>query len=457
MSVAPDPSRLFTRVRPYLGDGSSLLIVLQAATNVLRLGSNLVLTRLLAPEAFGVVAIVVSIWYVLTMLSDLGLRSYVTRHLTADDRLVQTVWTVRFIRNIGLAAIMFAGADFFANLYSTPEVSPAIRVGSAFILLEGLTSLAFFTNERERRVIRLTLIDFTRSVIAATVTIGAAYFLRNYWAIVISMFASSFFALVISYTVLKGPLVRFRLDREHLLDLWRFCRFVIPASMISIILTQTDKFFLARFFPLAELGKFMLATALALAIRTVMNEYVLRVFYPRFARINREEPEKAAGAFYALRRQVMLLLAFGAGGIIGGADLVVRILFNDNYLGAGFYLAILCLHPLAKLSSFPAVQALIAKGFIHITLIANILRLTWVLIAAPLAYYQIGPLAVIVVMSLTEVVMLPFFWWHLRRHGLLKVSEELFIFGAAGAGFMIGYALDGAARAAVAAGLIPAF
>ncbi len=457
MSVVPDPSRLASRVRPYLGDGSSLLIILQAATSVLRLGSNLILTRLLAPEAFGVVAIVVSIWYVLLMLSDLGLRAYVTRHPTAGDELVQTVWTIRFIRNIFLAAIMFVGAEFFASLYSAPEVSPAIRVASAFIFVEGFTSLGFFTNERARRVIRLTLIDFAKFLFTATVTIIAAYFLRNFWAIIVSMFVSSIFTLVVSYTLLKGPPIRFRLDREHVIDLWRFCRYVIPASMISIVLTQTDKFFLAKFFPLAELGKFMLASALAMTILTVMNEYVKRVFYPHFAEANRKAPEKAADMYYASRRQVMLLLAFGAGGVIGGAELIIRILFNDNYLGAGFYLAILCLQPLARLSSSPAEHALVAKGFIRIALIANILRLAWVLAAAPVAFFQIGPLAVIVVMSLTDVVLLPFFWWQLHRRGLLKVSEELFIFGAAAVGYLIGFAIDWAAHAAITAGLIPAF
>lgn len=457
LSVVPDPSQLASRVRPYLGDGSSLLIVLQATSSALRLGSNLILTRLLIPEAFGVVAIVSSIWYVLVMLSDLGLRAYVTRHPTADDALVQTVWTIRFIRNVGLAAIMFVGAGFFANLYSAPEVSPAIRVASTFILIEGLTSLSLLTGERERRVVRLTVIDFVKFLFTSIITIVAAYFLRNFWAIIIAMFVSSVFTLVVSYTLVKGPPIRFRLHREHALDLWRFCRFVIPSSMISIVLTQTDKFFLAKFFPLAELGKFMLASALAMTILTVISEYVMRVFYPRFAQVIREAPEKATEEFYTSRRQVMLLLAFGAGGVIGAAELIVRILFNDNYLGAGFYLAILCLQPLARLSSYPAEQALIAKGFIRITLVANILRLIWVLGAAPIAYFQIGPLAVVVVMSLTEIVLLPFFWWQQRRRGLMKVSEELFIFGTAALGYIIGFSVDWAAHAAIAAGLIPAF
>ncbi len=457
LSVAHEPPPLVARVRPYLGDGSSLLIGLHAATSVLRLGSNLILTRLLAPEAYGVVAIVTSISYVLTMVSDMGLRAYITRHPTADDGLIQTVWTVRLIRNVVLAVIMFAGADFFASLYSAPQVSAAIKVASALFLIDGLASMAFLTSERERRVVRLTLIDFSRFLFVTSVTIVAAYFLRNYWAIVISMFVSSVFSVVVSYTLVKGAPVRFRLNRKHALDLWRFSRYVIPASMISIVLTQTDKFFLAKFFPLAELGKYMLASALAMTVLSIINQYVMRVFYPKFAQTYREEPEKAADVFYSARRQITLLLAFGVGGVIGGAELIVRVLFNDLYLGAGFYLAILCLRPLAKLSSFPAEQAIIAKGYIRIPLLANILRLAWVLVAGPIAYFYMGPLAVVVVMSLTEIVLLPFFWWYQRRRNIMNVSEELFIFGIAAVGFIIGFALDATVHGLIASGRLPSF
>ncbi len=457
LSVVADPGRFISRIKPYLGDGSSLLIGMSGATSILRIGSNVILTRLLAPEAYGMAAIVTSVAYVLVMMSDMGLRAYVTRHPTADDKLIQTVWTVRLLRNVVLALIMFLGAGAFANFYSTPEVTPAIRIASLLFLIDGAGSLWLMTSERNRRVIRLTLIDFARFVFVTLSAIAAAYFLRNFWAIIISMFVGQILSLLISYTLVKGPPIRFVLDRKHILDLWSFCRYVIPASMISIVLTQTDKFFLAKFFPLAELGKFMLASAIAVTISNLLGNYTMRVFFPRFAEAHRNDPTKTLSMFYADRRQVTLLLAFGVGGVIGGADTIVRVLFNDLYIGAGFYLAILCLAPLAKMSSLPTENAIITKGFIRISLIANILRLVWVLVAGPIAFFQAGPLAVVVVMSLTEIMLLPFFWWQQKRHDLLMVSEELFIFGAAAVGFLIGYVGNAAIHALISAGYLPSF
>lgn len=457
MSVVHEPRKLYQRIKPHLGDGSTLLIGQHAANVFIRLLSNIILTRLLAPEAYGVVGIVTSISYILIMVSDMGLRAYITRHKTASPEAIQTIWTIRLIRNIALAAIMFIGAEVFASLYSAPEVTLAIRISSALFLIEGFAALSHFTTERERRVIRLTFIDFSRLIFVTLITLVAAYFLRSYWAIIISMFFGSLFSLVVSYTLLKGPPVRLRFDMAHARELWRFSRIVIPASIISIVLTQTDKFFLARFFPLAELGKFMLATTIAMAVQGVLTQYVMRVFYPKFAETHRQHPDQSRAVFHSAKRNIILFLAFGVGGLIGGAELLTRILFNDNYLGAGFYLSILCLQPLGKLSSFPAEQALIAKGFIRISLMANILRLLWVFSAGVFAYFQWGPLAVVIVMSMTEIILLPFFWRAQHRHNLLNMREEFYIFALAGVGFSIGFACNAFINGLIAAGHIPSF
>ncbi len=433
------------------------MIGAHGAQTFLRLGSNLVLTRLLTPEAFGVVGIITSVTYILQLVSDMGLRSYIVRHKDARPELMQTVWTIRLVRNIVLSVIMFAGADLFAQAYNAPEVATALRIASAIFILDALSSFGFVFTERHRQVIRLTSVEFIRFLVTTATAIIAAFFLRSYWAIVISMFAGSLFSLVASYSVLRGPKVRLRLEQGHFKDLWSYWRYIIPASIITIILTQSNVFLVANFFPIAELGKFTIAATLTAAVFGLTQAYTMRVFFPRFAHAHRTAPDTELEVYYGVRRQVTLLFAFGVGGIIGGADLLVKILYNELYLGAGLYLSILCLRPLARLSTAPAEQAIVAKGFIRISLIANILRLAWVAVAAPVAYFQFGPIAVIVAMALADVALWPFFLYQQKRFGLLRLREEAVLLLFAGVGALIGYGAYRAALAAISAGAIPDF
>lgn len=452
-----NPKLVFARVRPALGDGTSSLIVLHGLTAFLRLGSNLVLTRLVAPEAFGVIAIVTSVLYVLTMMMDFGIGSFITRHKTADDRLLETVWTVRFIRNVFLAILIFLGADEFAALYANPEVADAIRVSALLVLLSAVEPLSYATAQRERRVLRLSFIEFARFLITTGVTLIAAYYLRNYWAILIGMMSGACFSLIATYRLIPHRPIKARLNRAHILDLWHFSKYILPSSLISIVLMQADKFLVANFFPLDELGKYMLALMIARAINQLVSQYHVRVFFPLIAQLEREEPSRVSVMFYESRRRLTLLLAFGVGGLIGGAQLVVQVLFNDLYLGAGFYLSLVGIGCLARLITQPALQALLAKGFVRTTLVSNLLRLAWLIAFGPAAYFVWGPVGVIIAVALMEAAIVPYLWWRQTRHDIFSISQEALMLTVAAVGALIGYAAYRASQMLIELGYLPQF
>lgn len=452
-----DTKTVYARIRPAFGDGTSSLIGLSGLRSVLRLGSNLILTRLLAPEAFGVMAILMSVMYILTMLTDLGFKAYVTRHENANDELLKTVWTVRFLRNILLSSVMLLGAGAFAHLYANPEVAPAIMVMAAIFSIESVASLAFETGQRERRVLRISFVEFGKFLITSIVTLIAAVFLRNYWAVVVGMFAGSFYLVFASYVLIPSRPVGFRLNRDDLVDLWRFSKYVIPSSMITIVLMQADKILVANLFPLAELGKYMLAVTITQAVTVVIVSYTNRVFFPLMAQTEREDPASAGRVFYDSRLRLTLFLAFAIGGLIGGGPLAAQILFNDNYLGTGLYLSILAVGCLSALIARPALSGLVAKGYIRTNLIVSILKLIWLMVAVPAAYHFWGAIGIIIAFALAEAAILPYLWRRQMQYGLFDFRFEALIFAAAGAGALIGYAAYRAAGALIALGVLPQF
>ena len=457
MSAVNRYRALAARIRPALGDGSQVLIAAHVTRMALRVLSSMIVTRLLAPEAYGVIGIINSIAYILNMVSDMGLRAYVIRHKDAGDEAMQTVSTVRLLRNTVLFLIMFVGAGLFADLYNAPEITLAIRVCAFPFLLDGLCSLAVNTTERNRGVIRLTAIDFAKFLLMTLTTIVAAYFLRTYWAIVIAMFVSSSFGLFASYVLLKGPPVRFRLDMEHVRELWKFWRIIIPASIVAIFMMQANTVVIARYFPIAELGMFTIASTLAMAGSGLVNEYSIRVFMPRFAEADRKDSEAAKKDYYDAKRVIMLLFAFGIGGLMGGGELLVRILYNDEYLGAGLYLSLLSFGMLGQLFATPAEQAIVTKGFVRVALHANLIRMGWMVAAGVTAYVLWGPIALVAVLCLSQLAAVPYLFWHLNRYGLLRLKEEGIVMASALAGAAVGFGINSGVVALIANGVIPKF
>ncbi len=105
---------------------------------VTRLGSSLVLTRVLQPEAYGVIAILVSVLYVVANLVDTNVTIFLVRDKNGENpRYINTAWTLRFCRNILSCAAVFAGAPFIATkIYNVPDLILPLRVFSLIFLIE---------------------------------------------------------------------------------------------------------------------------------------------------------------------------------------------------------------------------------------------------------------------------------------------------------------------------------
>ncbi len=97
----------------WLGSGN---VAEQAA----RFGRNMILTRLLAPEAFGALAIVLSAGGVLQSFTDIGVREGLVQNPNGgEDHYVNTAWWLGFGRAVSLAAVLFAVAPLVARFYGT--------------------------------------------------------------------------------------------------------------------------------------------------------------------------------------------------------------------------------------------------------------------------------------------------------------------------------------------------
>lgn len=453
-----NPAFTITGARKAIAANSvPVLVTTIAATNVLRIISNLVLTRLLAPEAFGVVGVLSSITVILQMLTDMGYHAFLVRAREAGGRLLDVVWTLRLARSAILTIIMFAGAGALAAAFDKPELETPIRAASFLFLFEGARSLHPILAERARRVSYVTVLEFAAYLLQLAITIAAAFVLKSFWAILVGMYAGAFVVAAFSYVLYPGGPHRIQFDRRIGGELWRFARVVVVSSAITLVVSQADKIFIGRTLTLDEFGLYMLAVNLTLAAQGLIRAYVLRVLFPLFAETAREAADALARIYYAARRRMTLILAFLLGGGVGGGPLLVRILFDDRYLGSGVFVSLLCLAPLFSLMTLPAEQLLIALGRIRSALEANVVRLAWIVVAAPLGLHHYGVVGLVAAFALIEFAAAIYWQARLRKSGYFDWREEAAPLAAALVGACIGFGADRLAAHLIATGGLPAF
>src|SRR5580698_10722168 len=156
--------------------GGTWTMVGYGASQVLRLASALTLARMLAPQAFGLVALVNVFLSGLEMLSDLGIGMDVVQHPRGDDPVfINTAFIIQVGRGIVLWAVAMGLAYPFTRFYHQPAVFSLLIVGALSVLLRGFTSGSIWGLTRHVQLAKYNLL-----------TVGSdffGFFVSVLWAI----------------------------------------------------------------------------------------------------------------------------------------------------------------------------------------------------------------------------------------------------------------------------------
>lgn len=335
------PARLLT---PFRGGGLSARIARGTVFTLLgfggqtalRLASNLVLTRLLFPEAFGLMALVGVVLTGAAMFSDLGIRGAVVRDPRgADPAFLRTAFTLQILRGLALGAVVLALAGPAARFYDAPGLDGLLRLAALAPVLQGLNSVGLMTANREIATGRLTALALGGQAFGIAVTILLAAWLGTVEALVWGMLAGGAAMALASHLVLPGPGLRPALERDAILRMTHFGKFIFLSTVAGFFIAQGDRLILGRFVPLETLAIYTIGFTLAampVALGQALNE---RIFFPLYARRPPgESASNKAGADRVRRRVTAGLLAALAALALAG-DPLVHLLYDARYAAAG--------------------------------------------------------------------------------------------------------------------------
>lgn len=416
----------------------TMLIAFTAATILLRLGGNIVLTRLLDPQAFGVVGVIVSVMIVLTMLSDLGVFDFVIRHRKGADRhFLDVIWTIRLGQSGLQTAAMLACAWPIALFLGKPELAAPIAATAPLFLLNALCPMSLLLAQREGRVRATCAVELIALVIQIGANLALTLVMPDYRALVIGLYVSAVARIGLTYLIIGGgsrPAWDHGLAREFL----GFSRWIMASTVVTLLITQSDKILFARLFSVADFGVYMLPANLALAVQPFGRNYVERYFFPLVSRVWNETPAALGGVFYAARTRLYLLLFAGLGFGIGFAPALFRLLFDHRYEYGWIYLSVMLLRMAFDLDSFTNIQTVLAMGRTSPLLRANLIRLLLFALWVAALFRPIGPLALPLALTLAELGALLYTIALLRGAGLFRAHIHMLYYAMLFGGAVVG-------------------
>jgi O-antigen/teichoic acid export membrane protein len=411
--------------------GSLLTTVITfAGMALIRLGSSVVLTRILNPEAYGVIATLISISVAIEMLSDIGVLGLAIRHEKGDDPVfINTMWTIRMIRGFINGALMFFCAPLLASLYDAPVLADALRIYSLFFVLHGLESIGFVLAVRRQKVYVVNYTELLCNAVTVPFVILYSLHSRDYQGILYGLLLNRFLVTVSSYFFFREDRARLQIDRQYAKDLFNFTKFVAPSSAIAFFISQFDRVIFLRLFDLRLFGFYGLAGNISGSVVSLVEKIARSVLYPRCAEDVRNDRSTAHLRYYRNNLKIWLVLltlpAFGA----GAADMIVQILYDPRYEFVGTILRAFLVGGMVMSMAAPAENLLVAAGHSRVVLVGNILRIGWIIPGCLLGYHYFGFTGFLYAMMLESLPALIYLLWLQHRSGMMVVRYELLKLG----------------------------
>lgn len=405
---------------------SSWLMAGYAASQLVRLAANLILARLLFPEAFGMMALVNMVIAGLALFSDIGMTAQIAQSKRGDDpEFLNTAWTVQILRGLLLFTVACLLAEPFAAFYGTPELALYLAVAALSLLIGGFFPTRIDTANRHLALGRVTLLDLAAQVIGVATMVLLALATGSVLSLVIGVAVQALARLVLMHLYLPGQRNRLRWHRESLRELVGYGKWIFLSTAFWFLASQSDKAILGKFLFLDTLGLYNVAFFLAsfpmLLGQHVTNSMLISVY--------REKPAHAAPENRRhLNRMRMaitggLLLLLGLMALIG--PWLVGLLYDDRYLLAGPIVTLIACAQLPAVIALTYDRAALAAGDSRSVFVLSACRgvAQVVLLIAGASWF--GLIGAIAALGITAVTIYPVVIWLAAKHRVWHPTHDL--------------------------------
>ncbi len=334
-----------------------------AVGQVVRLGSSLILSRLLFPEAFGIMRVLMVVVAIVGMLTDAGLRGSIIAHKRGNEPdFYNTAWTLQCLRGVAVAVVVSALAAPLANYYELPELSFLLPAVALSLVVLSLQSTSVVTLSREVNPKSGALLDLAIRVSSVVVMVGLAFVWKSVWVLALGMILVNVGTGLLTHFLIKGYRNRWCWDKEAVRAQLKFGKWVFVSSALAALLGQGGSAVVAKLLTNNMLGVYSIALLLSEAVTQAMQTVGIKVLQPLYAKFVSGDQQRLRARMFKVRGALLALALppLWALGIFGQE--VVDLLFDDRYVQAGWMLRILAAGSVGTLIIGTAEMLFVAAG-----------------------------------------------------------------------------------------------
>ncbi len=323
-------------------------------TQLIRFLGNIISAKLLAPESFGLIAIVNTILFGISLFSDIGLKQVVIQkkeELTPE--FLNTIWVMQVIRGgvVWLVALLAVGFLLVAqntglvwsNVYANPLLPYLTLFAALSALIDGFNSTKLVTAARTMSVGRINLIGVVSQILSLSIIVVVAKLTASPWALVLGTVSGALFQCLASHYFLPGVRNGYFLDKELALAILKKGKWILLSSPLTFLELNGAVLILGTYLGASDLGLFMIAFLIIGVVHLISQNLAGSIFFPGLSQTLRENPSGLGSVYRKFQLIADAIIVTAAGGLLAAGPSIVALLFDQRYAVTGQLLSILAI------------------------------------------------------------------------------------------------------------------
>lgn len=301
--------------------------------------STLILVRLLDPKDFGIVAIGILIIGFFEVLSNAGVNRYLILQPSPSDDDYNAAWTINiFLRSI-LNIILILLASSAARLFDNPELKTVIYIMCLTEFFYSFRNIGMVKLEKELNYQKENKILILAKIFSFFACLTAAYYFRNYYALLIGNIVNVIIDVIGSYMVVSyRPKFNFKFQAE----MFSYSKFLLFRNIVSYIRSQMDILLVGKRFGDVATGQFSVARQFSAMPQSELVSPAMQPIFSGLAKFKSEPAKLMANSIQVLQLG-FLFLAPCALGMLAVAEPFTLVVLGEKWLPVKDFIGVLAL------------------------------------------------------------------------------------------------------------------
>lgn len=340
--------------------------------SVLSFAVTIILARVLSPEDFGVVALVMVFFDFSAVFVESGFSTALIREKTISEADKSTTFLFSLTTSILLYGVLFVAAPHLAAFFHQPLLTTIVRIMGLSLIVNALSIVQHSVLIQQIDFKTQTVVRLSGVAVSGTVAVGMAYSGWGLWSIV-ARFMVLDAVTTILYWKLSGWRPNGQFSPESFRRLFGFGWRILAAAVLDKFYFHIYKLLIGRFFSAAALGYYSQAGNFTNMVINTLFRTVQSVTYPVLAKLQDDREKLKAG--YRKMLQISSFIIVPTLTLLAVlAEPVVVVLVGEKWLPSVPMLQLLCLSGLTTHFSTINLNMLLVLGRSDLSLRLEVLK-----------------------------------------------------------------------------------